>query len=125
MTSQPTVKPIIGDINKAIMIFQTPAIFMASTPEPANDCEDSKLEIAFKSKNALAINNKLDDIRPQGVTPIAYSIEQTITDFGPDAKNYRNILILVSDGFESCGLNPCEVVLRLKNQGIITKSYVI
>ena len=119
------VNGIADSLNNMPNVQMAMRIYGHQSPQPANDCEDSKLEIAFKSKNALAINNKLDDIRPQGVTPIAYSIEQTITDFGPDAKNYRNILILVSDGFESCGLNPCEVVLRLKNQGIITKSYVI
>ena len=100
-------------------------VYGHQSAQPINDCEDSKLEIGFKSQNANAIKNRLDDIRPKGVTPIAYSIEQTLYDFGQDAKNYRNILILVSDGYESCGLNPCEVVMRLKNQGIITKSYVI
>ncbi len=100
-------------------------IYGHQSPQPVNDCEDSRLEVGFKNRNATAIAEKLDDIRPQGVTPIAYSIEQTLTDFGADVKNYRNILILVSDGFESCGLNPCEVVQRLKKEGIITKSYVI
>lgn len=100
-------------------------VYGHQSAQPINDCEDSKLEVGFKIKNAFAIKEKLDEIRPKGVTPIAYSIEQTLSDFGQDAKNYRNILILVSDGYESCGLNPCEVVLRLKNEGIIAKSYVI
>lgn len=100
-------------------------VYGHQSPQPANDCEDSKLEIGFKTKNAAGIKARTQAIRPQGVTPIAYSIEESIADFGPDAKNYRNILILVSDGFESCGKNPCEVVQRMRKQGILTKSYVI
>ena len=100
-------------------------VYGHQSPQPVNDCEDSKLELGFKAKNAVAIKSRMDAIRPQGVTPIAYSIEQAIADFGADAKNYRNILILVSDGFESCGKNPCEVIQRMRQQGILTKSYVI
>jgi Ca-activated chloride channel family protein len=100
-------------------------VYGHQSPQPLNDCEDSKLEVAFRVKNAATINAKINAIRPQGVTPIAYSIEQSIADFGQDAKNYRNIMILVSDGFESCGRNPCEVVQRMRQQGILTKSYVI
>lgn len=100
-------------------------VYGHQSPQPLNDCEDSKLEVPFRENNAASIKAKLVSIKPQGVTPIAYSMEQTLTDFGADAKNYRNILILVSDGFESCGLNPCEVVQRLKKMGVVTKSYVI
>jgi Ca-activated chloride channel homolog len=100
-------------------------VYGHQSPQPLNDCEDSKLEIGFRTKNAVSIKNRLNDVRPNGVTPIAYSMEQSLNDFGADYKNYRNILILVSDGFESCGKNPCEVVQRMRNMGVITKSYVI
>jgi len=119
------VNHIADSLNERSDIFLALRVYGHQSPQPSNDCEDSKLEIPFKTRNAPAIKTRLDAIRPQGVTPIAYSIEQSIGDFGADAKNYRNILILVSDGFESCGKNPCEVVQRMRQQGIITKSYVI
>jgi len=119
------VNGIADSLNNMANVQMAVRVYGHQSPQPLNDCEDSKLEIAFRNKNAAAIKTRIENIRPQGVTPIAYSIEQTLTDFGDDAKNYRNILILVSDGFESCGLNPCEVVQRLKNMGVVTKSYVI
>lgn len=119
------VNGIADSLNGMANVQMAVRVYGHQSPQPLNDCEDSKLEVPFRTKNAVSIKTKLDNIRPQGVTPIAYSMEQTLTDFGPDAKNYRNILILVSDGFESCGLNPCEVVQRLKNLGVVTKSYVI
>lgn len=124
-TAKQVVDKITDSLNNIPNLEMAMRIYGHQSPQPLNDCEDSKLEVGFKIKNAKAIQAKLDLIRPQGVTPIAYSLEQSIADFGPDAKNYRNVLILVSDGFESCGLNPCEVVLRMRNAGIITKSYVI
>lgn len=124
-TGKEVVDKITDSLNNIPNLQMAMRIYGHQSPQPLNDCEDSKLEVGFKIKNAKAIQDKLDLIRPQGVTPIAYSLEQSIGDFGADAKNYRNVLILVSDGFESCGLNPCEVVLRMRNAGIITKSYVI
>ncbi len=124
-----TAKKIVDKITDSLD--QVPNLQMGlrvyghQSPQPLNDCEDSKFEVPFRLANAEAIQDKMDLIRPQGVTPIAYSLEQTISDFGVDAIKYNNIIILVSDGFESCGLNPCEVVLRMRNAGIITKSFVI
>jgi Ca-activated chloride channel family protein len=125
VAARTVVNGIADSLNDNPNIQMAMRVYGHQSPQPLNDCEDSKLEIGFRTKNGLSIKNRLDDIRPNGVTPIAYSMEQTLTDFGPDAKNYRNILILVSDGFESCGKNPCEVVQRLRNLGVITKSYVI
>ena len=125
VAARTVVNGIADSLNDNPNIQMAMRVYGHQSPQPLNDCEDSKLEIGFRTKNGLSIKNRLDDIRPNGVTPIAYSMEQTLADFGPDAKNYRNILILVSDGFESCGKNPCEVVQRLRNMGVITKSYVI
>ncbi len=125
VAARAVVNGIADSLNDDPNIQMAMRVYGHQSPQPLNDCEDSKLEIGFRTKNALSIKNRLDDIRPNGVTPIAYSMEQSLDDFGPDAKNYRNILILVSDGFESCGKNPCEVVQRMRNMGVITKSYVI
>ncbi|MEZ5014444.1 MAG: VWA domain-containing protein [Chitinophagales bacterium] len=119
------VNGIVDSIEHIADVQVAMRIYGHQSAQPLNDCYDSKLEIPFAPYNAAAIRKKLDEIRPQGVTPIAYSMEQAIGDFGNDYKSYRNILVLVSDGFESCGLNPCEVILRMRNMGIITKSYVI
>lgn len=125
VAARAVVNGIADSLNDDPNILMAMRVYGHQSPQPLNDCEDSKLEIGFRTKNALSIKNRLADIRPNGVTPIAYSMEQSLDDFGPDAKNYRNILILVSDGFESCGKNPCEVVQRMRNMGVITKSYVI
>ena len=87
-------------------------------------CNDSKLEVGFSPDNHDAIINKLKTIQPQGTTPIAYSLEQAANDF-PIDPDVRNIIIIITDGIESCEGDPCAVSLALQKKGIFLKPFVI
>jgi len=87
-------------------------------------CEDSKLEVPFGQSNHDAIIQKLRLIKPQGTTPIAYSLEQAANDF-PEENGYRNIIIIITDGIESCDGDPCAVSLALQKKNIFLKPFVI
>jgi Ca-activated chloride channel family protein len=93
-------------------------------PVPPQDCNDTKLEVPFGRDNHRAIIDKLNSIRPKGTTPIAYSLELSANDFPKDA-NSRNIVVLITDGIESCDGDPCAVSLNLQRQGIILKPFII
>src|SRR5688500_16329625 len=71
------------------------------SPQEIKNCKDTWLEVPFKARSHTAIIQKLDEIRPKGVTPITYSLEQAANDF-PSKAGYRNIVILITDGIESC-----------------------
>jgi Ca-activated chloride channel family protein len=90
----------------------------------ANNCQDSKLEVPFGAKNHNAIINKIKEIKPKGVTPISNSLLQAANDF-PAGKGYRNILILITDGIESCGSDPCAVSLEMQRKGVFLRPFVI
>ncbi len=90
----------------------------------ANNCEDSKLEVGFAAGNHQSIINKIMEIRPKGTTPISFSLQQAANDFPSDA-GYRNILILITDGIESCGGDPCAVSLALQRRGVFLKPFII
>lgn len=90
----------------------------------ANDCNDTKLEVAFGPSNAEAIRQALISVRPKGITPLARSLQEAAGDFPADPAA-RNILLLVTDGEESCGGDPCAVSLRLQQQHIFLKPFVI
>jgi Ca-activated chloride channel family protein len=90
----------------------------------ANNCNDSKLEVPFGKKNHTAIINKIKEIKPRGVTPISNSLLQSANDF-PTGKGYRNILILITDGIESCGTDPCAVSLELQRKGVFLRPFII
>ncbi|MEJ2005787.1 MAG: hypothetical protein P8X57_12700, partial [Cyclobacteriaceae bacterium] len=61
---------------------------------------------------------------PKGTTPIAYSLEQAANDF-PSSDGYRNIIILITDGIESCDGDPCRVSRELQRKGIFLRPFVI
>ena len=100
-------------------------VYGHQTVQMENDCYDSKLEVPFRNQNAVRFKNTVNYLRPQGVTPIAYSLEQSIKDFGEPKPNQRNVIVLITDGAESCGSNPCEVFRQLREKGVVMKSYVI
>ena len=92
---------------------------------PPQDCDDTRLEINFIPSNVFAdrIKGKLSMIRAKGTTPIAKSLEEAAADFPLD--NSRNIVILITDGKEECGMDPCAVSRLFAKKGIILKPFVI
>ena len=44
-------------------------------------CDDSKLEVQFGKDNHTQLIQKLNQVNPQGTTPLAYSLEQAAGDF--------------------------------------------
>lgn len=88
------------------------------------NCKDTWLEVPFKTKNHAAIIDKLREIKPKGVTPITYSLEQAAKDF-PASPGYRNIVILITDGIESCGGDLCATSRELQKKGVFLRPYII
>ncbi len=93
-------------------------------PVPPQDCNDTRLEVALGSNNFQRIKKVLRGIRPKGTTPIARSLLRASSDFTP-CNNCRNIIILITDGVESCDEDPCAASRLLQKQGIILKPFVI
>ncbi|MBC7696380.1 MAG: VWA domain-containing protein [Burkholderiales bacterium] len=94
--------------------------------KPERNCKDTKLEIPFAptAQNALKIKQRIQKLEPLGTTPIAYSLGECASDFTP-CSNCRNIIILITDGIEECGGNPCEVSAQLQKKGIFLRPFVI
>ena len=55
-------------------------------------------------------------------TPLAYTLQQSAGDFTAGA---NNVLILLTDGLDTCGGNPATAAAALKAAGIKVKTYVI
>ena len=92
-------------------------------PFPPQDCDDSRLEVPFAKGNITKIQEVLRNVTPRGTTPIAKSLELCGNDF-PQEKS-RNIIILITDGIEECGGDPCATSAALQKKGIVLKPFVI
>jgi Ca-activated chloride channel family protein len=91
---------------------------------PPQDCNDTRLVVPFADDNAMRIKNQLRYIKPKGTTPIAAALEQSGGDF-PECLDCRNIIILITDGLEECGGDPCAVSQALQKKGVALKPFVI
>jgi Ca-activated chloride channel homolog len=90
---------------------------------PPGDCTDSKLVVPFAKNNIAAIKQKVADIGPTGITPIEHSLTDAANDF-PDNKA-MNMIILITDGIEECGGDPCKARQKLVEKGIVFKPFII
>jgi len=87
------------------------------------DCEDIEILIPIGPNNADAIIKKVNTINPKGKTPLSEATRRAA-----EALKYteeRAIVLLISDGIETCNLNPCEVGAELAMNGIDFITHVI
>jgi Ca-activated chloride channel family protein len=94
-------------------------------PIPGQECEDSRVVIPFGHGQTGAIKKLLKSLYPKGTTPIAYSLYQTIEDFKSTGNPYRNVVILLTDGLEACGGDPCKASVELQKQGIFLRPFIV
>ncbi len=81
-------------------------------------CQDSTLAVGFGENNREQIATAVENIVAKGYTPIAFTLQQAYNlDLMPIEGGNKSI-ILVSDGKESCGGDPCALVKELKARGI-------
>ena len=93
-------------------------------PVPPQECTDTRLEVGFGTNKIDQIQARLKTLKPKGTTPIAESLTKGAYDF-PNCDNCRNIIILITDGIETCEGDPCSVSRLFQKKKIILKPFVI
>jgi Ca-activated chloride channel family protein len=78
------------------------------------DCSDIEL-ITPPGGERDAIIHRIDNINPKGKTPIGASL--TLAGEQLAAGEDETTLVLVSDGLETCGSDPCATARQLREQG--------
>lgn len=90
---------------------------------PPGDCKDSKLIVPFGPNNLALIKEKVSEAKPTGITPIEHSLTEAANDFKDNKTN--NIVIIITDGIEECGGDPCKARQKLMAKGIVFKPFII
>ena len=115
-------KEVVADL-----IDQIPAGFqtglMVYGHRRKGDCKDIEMVIPVGPHNAAAMKAKLKGISPKGKTPLSESVKQAA-----QALRYteeRATVILVSDGLETCDIDPCALAAELAMSGVEFTVHVI
>ena len=93
-------------------------MYGAQSAARQKNCQDTNLAVPFGAASAAggAITANVDGAKAQGYTPIAYSLGQAANDFPADAK--ERVIVLVSDGKETCQGDPVVAAKALAAKGI-------
>jgi hypothetical protein len=108
-----TVEGIDASSNVALRLY---GHRLPSEPKEPS-CRDTELVIPFGPLDRQRFISAVEQARPLGQTPLAYSLEQAAADFG-ELGDEAAAVILVSDGEESCGGDPARVACAFRERGL-------
>ena len=94
-------------------------LYGAQSPAAQKNCEDTHLALPSgpAGEAATAIAASVDAAKAQGYTPIATSLDKAQGDFPADAK--ERVIVVVSDGKETCRGDPCATAKALGAKGFV------
>ena len=97
--------------------------FRAYGHRQKSDCSDSELMVPFSRLDAARpqIRAAVDSIRPTGKTPITLSLRESLGDFDGQPGD----ILLISDGIETCDIDPCELMREWQAADINLRVHVV
>jgi Ca-activated chloride channel family protein len=78
-------------------------------------CTDTQLVMPLGPLDKSTMYRAVDSFTAKGETPIAYSMQKSVADLGAEGKR---VLVLISDGEETCAKDPCPAARRLASEGV-------
>ncbi len=100
-----------GDLNVGLRVY---GATKGAMDEGA--CDDIQLVVPLSGVDKPALQTAVDNTKAKGATPIVKALELAAADFPAEAS--KKLIVLVTDGQESCGGDLEGVAEKLKAQGI-------
>lgn len=124
----------IEGVNKIVIAREAVGGLVDELPDNANvglvayghrresDCEDIEVLSAIAPVDKEPLKTTINGITPKGKTPITASINSAVEL----AKGREGTaIVLISDGLETCGLDPCAAVRTARESGVPFVLHVI
>lgn len=117
--NNPTLGAKIQDVSK--LIKKGNKIKVVTQPNPVGSstgvCAATKQVTAIFSANASAIINGMNSVDIGGATPMVYALDRAVyQDFANFDVSTPKKIVLITDGGENCGGDPCEFARRLMSK---------
>ena len=87
-------------------------------------CQSSELVAPISGVDKELLLDEIEALQPTGWTPLSLSLERAGEDFEA-GENVTNAAVLITDGLETCGGDPCEVASDLHAADIQLITHVI
>jgi len=86
-------------------------------PESAKNCTDMRQLVPISALDKTRLKNEVNALTAKGWTPIEASLRKAYDDF-PSSGEAERVIVLVSDGEETCGGDPCAAAKDLEAKGV-------
>lgn len=125
----------IGGENKIVIARRVLGDLLETLPDGADvgliayghrregDCADIETVVPMGPLDRPALQATVDSLNPRGKTPITASVESAFAVLAE--RGSPATVILVSDGLETCGGDPCAAVAAAREKGIEFKLHVV
>lgn len=88
-----------------------------------HQCDDIQLTIPYTDRALSKLELSLEKMEPLGMTPLHKSIEETVDEI-KEKKGPKKIVI-VTDGEDTCGGDPCKTAEKVKKDKLEITFYVV
>lgn len=113
-----TLASIPSDVSIGLRVFG-----QSFNNDPYMDCQQSALLVPIGTHNRRAMVERIRQIRPFGLTPLTYGLQQAAQDL--EQAGGKKQIVLISDGAETCGNDPCALVRMLTLRGFNIKIDIV
>lgn len=113
-----TLARIPPDVNLGLRVFGE-----SFSGSPEIDCQRSSLLVPIGNGNRRSIIEAVRNVRPFGLTPLTFALMQAERDLR-HVQGSKTV-ILISDGAETCGGDPCQYIARLHAMGVKLKVDIV
>ena len=100
-----------------------PLGLMAYGHNRKGDCADIELLIAPAKVDADLFSSTANKLSPKGKTPLSAAVQMAATNMAFEER--KATVILISDGKETCDLDPCAVGKSLETTGVDFTAHII
>ncbi|MGD9715109.1 MAG: hypothetical protein AB7V46_24080 [Thermomicrobiales bacterium] len=81
----------------------------------AESCLSTELLVPLADVETSAMQGVIDAYEPVGWTPTTLALQSSELDFPDASENQVNAVLLMTDGLETCGGDPCSIAAQLHN----------
>ena len=99
-------------------------VYGARSPRAKRDCADIEVLQSVKPVARAELGAAIAGLEPRGMTPIGESLRTAASTL--QGHTGASTIVLVSDGTENCGADPCQVAQEIRSQqGIEVRVQVV